>query len=61
MRSVSEEIFDGLLSTARLPLQEERRQQVIEATELVYSLADILDTVPLDETPPAASFYAGWE
>lgn len=41
---------------ARLPLSADRLQIVGPAAEMIYMLIDILDSVPLGETPPAAGF-----
>ena len=59
-RPLSGEAAEHAARTARLPLSPERLQIVGPTAELVYMLIDLMDTVPLGETPPATAFDPRW-
>jgi hypothetical protein len=45
---------------ARLPLTPDRLEIVGPTTEMIYALIDLMDSVPLGETPPAIAFDPRW-
>lgn len=60
-RNLNPTALDHALALARLELPEERREVVTVAAELIFSLADSLDAVPLGEVPMAPAYDARWE
>ena len=59
-RPLSGEAAEHAARIARLPLSPERLQIVGPTAELVYTLIDMMDAVPLGETPPATAFDPRW-
>jgi hypothetical protein len=47
--------------TARLEIPEDRAGTVLASLTSAYAVIDVLDTLPLGETPPATAFDARWE
>jgi Asp-tRNA(Asn)/Glu-tRNA(Gln) amidotransferase C subunit len=47
--------------TARLEIPEDRAETVLGTLRSIYEVIDVLDTLPLGETPPATAFDARWE
>jgi Asp-tRNA(Asn)/Glu-tRNA(Gln) amidotransferase C subunit len=60
-RAFSAEALQYAARAARLDIPAERRQLVGATLEGIYALLDTLDSLPLDETPPATAFDARWE
>jgi hypothetical protein len=46
---------------ARLELTADRLEEVGQLLTDTYALIDLLDDVPVGETPPATAFDARWE
>ena len=49
-----------LLAAARLDLPPDRRDAVLASLSGVHQLLDLMDAVPLGETPPATAFDPRW-
>jgi hypothetical protein len=60
-RPLSGEAAEHAARVARLPLSPERLQIVGPIAELAYTLIDLMDAVPLGETPPATAFDPRWD
>ena len=60
-RTLDPAALNHALAMARLELPDERREVVTAAAELIFGLADSLDSVPLGETPMAPAYDARWE
>lgn len=57
-RTFDSSALDHALALARLELPEERREAVTAAAELIFGLADSLDSVPLGEVPMSPAYDA---
>ena len=59
-RPFSGEAAAHVTRAARLPLAPDRLEIVGPTVEMVYALIDLMDSVPLGETPPATAFDPRW-
>ncbi|GAA1263985.1 hypothetical protein GCM10009609_28970 [Pseudonocardia aurantiaca] len=53
--------LDVAALTARLEIPEDRAEVVLGSLTSAYEVIDVLDSLPLGETPPATAFDARWE
>jgi Asp-tRNA(Asn)/Glu-tRNA(Gln) amidotransferase C subunit len=52
--------FQELERLSRHPLTPERRRAAIQLLSAIYSVIDRLDSLELDDVPPATAFDARW-
>jgi Asp-tRNA(Asn)/Glu-tRNA(Gln) amidotransferase C subunit len=57
---ITPDVARTLTEHARLPIAEERLEEVGGLLQLVQTLIDQLDAVDLGDTPPATTFDARW-
>ena len=60
-RSFPPESLRQTAAGARLELSDDRLEEVGQLLTDTYALIDLMDDVPLGETPPATAFDARWE
>jgi len=60
-RSFPPESLRHAAAGARLELTDDRLEEVGQLLADTYALIDLMDDVPLGDTPPATAFDARWE
>jgi Asp-tRNA(Asn)/Glu-tRNA(Gln) amidotransferase C subunit len=60
-RRIVGESIEHLARVARLELAPDRMEIIGPVLKEVYALIDMLDDIPLGETPPATAFDPRWK